>query len=72
MEQIQIKFATGSDVGKKGLIFSTDVSSSKAICKLLRTLANKFVIAQNIHTACKFRLFFFLFLFSLNLRAEVT
>ena len=36
-------------MSRKGLVFSTDVSS-KAICKLLHNLTNKLVIAQNIHT----------------------
>ena len=80
MDQIQIKFATGSNCGKiskKGLVFCTDVSSSKAICKLLRNLTNKLVIAQNIHSVGRFRPFFSLperlkSLFTLNLRAEVT
>ena len=34
------------------------MSSSKAICKLLRNLANKLVIAQNTHTVCRRRPFF--------------
>ena len=51
MDQIQIKYAIGSNCGKiskKGLVFFTEVSSSKAICKLLWNLTNKLVIAQNI------------------------
>ena len=56
IDQIQIKFATGYNCGK----ISEKVSySSKAICKLLRNLTNKLVIAQNIHTVCKCRSFFF-------------
>ena len=64
MNQIEIAFAAGSNRGKiseKGrLVFAADVSSSKAICQLLRNLTNKLVIAQNIHTVCRCRSFFLL------------
>ena len=42
---------------REGLVFFTDVSSSKPICKLLRNLTNKLIIAQNIHTVCRCRHF---------------